>query len=206
MEASRAQSSHLPHPLILALFVSRNVGILFAFIFGLLAVYLVASELITAKKSKGEVLVWPRGRSSDVATSRNHDVEHGAKQMPPGGPRSAASQTTALASLPTQAAFSWSDICYDVQIKGGERRILDHVDGWVKPGQLTALMGVSGAGKTTLLDLLATRITMGVVTGETLVNGQPTDASFQRKTGYVQQQVGFQCTSGNAQAGVAEKN
>lgn len=48
--------------------------------------------------------------------------------------------------------------------------------------------GVSGAGKTTLLDVLATRVTMGVVTGEMLVDGRPLDVSFQRKTGYVQQQ------------------
>jgi ATP-binding cassette subfamily G (WHITE) protein 2 (PDR) len=47
---------------------------------------------------------------------------------------------------------------------------------------------VSGAGKTTLLDVLATRVTMGVVTGEMLVDGRPRDVSFQRKTGYVQQQ------------------
>lgn len=50
------------------------------------------------------------------------------------------------------------------------------------------LQGVSGAGKTTLLDVLATRVTMGVVTGEMLVDGHPRDQSFQRKTGYVQQQ------------------
>lgn len=48
--------------------------------------------------------------------------------------------------------------------------------------------GASGAGKTTLLDALASRITMGVVTGEMLVDGNPRDQSFQRKTGYVQQQ------------------
>jgi ATP-binding cassette subfamily G (WHITE) protein 2 (PDR) len=48
--------------------------------------------------------------------------------------------------------------------------------------------GVSGAGKTTLLDVLATRVTMGVVGGKVLVDGKPRDESFQRKTGYVQQQ------------------
>jgi len=100
------------------------------------------------------------------------------------------------------AVFSWKDVVYDIKIKKEPRRILDHVDGWVKPGTLTALMvghvahfhdladrqGVSGAGKTTLLDVLATRVTMGVVTGEMLVDGKPRDVSFQRKTGYVQQQ------------------
>jgi ATP-binding cassette, subfamily G (WHITE), member 2, PDR len=49
-------------------------------------------------------------------------------------------------------------------------------------------MGVSGAGKTTLLDVLASRTTMGVVSGEMLVDGRQRDSGFQRKTGYVQQQ------------------
>jgi ABC-type multidrug transport system ATPase subunit len=79
-------------------------------------------------------------------------------------------------------------VIYDIKIKGETRRLLDHVDGWVKPGTLTALMGVSGAGKTTLLDVLATRVTMGVVSGKMLVDGRVRDDSFQRKTGYVQQQ------------------
>jgi ABC-type multidrug transport system fused ATPase/permease subunit len=162
---------------------------LFAFNFGLLVIYMIAAELVTAKKSKGEVLVWPRSRSKDAMDTRNGDIEHASKEMPVRADGLTNHRSDALASLPKQAVFSWSDICYDIKIKGNERRILDHVDGWVKPGQLTALMGVSGAGKTTLLDLLATRITMGVVTGETLVDGRPIDASFQRKTGYVQQQV-----------------
>jgi len=38
------------------------------------------------------------------------------------------------------AIFSWKDVVYDIKIKKETRRILDHVDGWVKPGTLTALM------------------------------------------------------------------
>jgi ATP-binding cassette subfamily G (WHITE) protein 2 (PDR) len=47
---------------------------------------------------------------------------------------------------------------------------------------------VSGAGKTTLLDVLASRTTMGVISGNMLVDGRERDESFQRKTGYVMQQ------------------
>lgn len=50
------------------------------------------------------------------------------------------------------------------------------------------MQGVTGAGKTTLLDVLADRKTVGVVSGEFFVNGLQRSASFQRKTGYVQQQ------------------
>jgi ATP-binding cassette, subfamily G (WHITE), member 2, PDR len=42
--------------------------------------------------------------------------------------------------------------------------------------------------QTTLLDTLANRVTMGVVTGRMLVDGHERDSSFQRNTGYVQQQ------------------
>jgi hypothetical protein len=38
------------------------------------------------------------------------------------------------------AVFHWKDVCYDMKVKGQPRRLLDHVDGWVKPGTLTALM------------------------------------------------------------------
>ncbi len=36
--------------------------------------------------------------------------------------------------------------------------------------------------------MLATRNTLGVVSGEALVDGRPRDIPFQRKTGYAQQQ------------------
>ena len=38
-----------------------------------------------------------------------------------------------------------------------------------------------------MLDVLATRNTIGVVSGHAFVDGSLRDASFQRKTGYVQQ-------------------
>jgi ATP-binding cassette, subfamily G (WHITE), member 2, PDR len=49
-------------------------------------------------------------------------------------------------------------------------------------------MGVAGAGTTTLLDTLSQRTTVGELTGDMLINGKTLDQSFQRKTGYVQQQ------------------
>jgi pleiotropic drug resistance (PDR) family protein len=162
----------------------RNFGILWVFMFGLMMVYLTATEFITSAKSKGEVLVFRRGHKIPKAKSTD-DLENN----PTGRPAGYADSNDNIAIIERQTAiFQWKDVCYDIKIKGEPRRILNHVDGWVKPGTLTALMGVSGAGKTTLLDVLATRTTMGVISGEMLVDGTPRDASFQRKTGYAQQQ------------------
>ncbi|WWC67761.1 uncharacterized protein I206_101673 [Kwoniella pini CBS 10737] len=170
----------------------RNFGILIAFFLFFTAVYMAATELISAKKSKGEILIYPRGK---VPKSLQTHGSGDAEAQSDGKGNKLAKQTTGAERADAggiiqrqTAIFSWKNVVYDIKIKGETRRILDHVDGWVKPGTLTALMGVSGAGKTTLLDVLATRVTMGVVTGEMLVDGRQRDVSFQRKTGYVQQQ------------------
>jgi ABC-type multidrug transport system permease subunit/ABC-type multidrug transport system ATPase subunit len=163
----------------------RNLGILFGFLFFFAFIYLVATEYISEKKSKGEVLLFRRGhqprRISDLESASISD-DNDAKAND-AGTLQAGSKIQRQTSI-----FHWQDVCYDIKIKGKPRRILDHVDGWVKPGTCTALMGVSGAGKTTLLDVLAARVSVGVITGEMLVDGRPRDGSFQRKTGYVQQQ------------------
>jgi ATP-binding cassette subfamily G (WHITE) protein 2 (PDR) len=162
----------------------RNFGIMWVFMFGLMMVYLVATEFISSAKSKGEVLVFRRGHTIPKSASTD-DLEN----APTGRNATVQNDSDEIAIIERQTAiFQWKDVCYDIKIKGEPRRILDHVDGWVKPGTLTALMGVSGAGKTTLLDVLATRTTMGVISGEMLVDGNPRDDSFQRKTGYAQQQ------------------
>ncbi|PGH16168.1 hypothetical protein AJ79_01935 [Helicocarpus griseus UAMH5409] len=170
----------------------RNFGVICAFFVFFLFVYIGASELVNAKPSKGEVLVYRRGKMPPELTQKNKkrstdDPE--AANTAYEKQRLEQNGLEQVASIVKQTSiFHWENVCYDIKIKGQPRRILDQVDGWVKPGTLTALMGVSGAGKTTLLDVLANRVTMGVVTGEMLVDGRLRDDSFQRKTGYVQQQ------------------
>ncbi|KAH8590585.1 AtrD, ABC-transporter [Bisporella sp. PMI_857] len=167
----------------------RNYGIVWALLVLGCAVYLTATEYITAQKSKGEVLLFRRGNVPSLGPKPDEEAQAEDRE----NIETVMSRQRTIPDAPVNiqkqtAVFHWDNVNYDIKIKGEGRRLLDQVDGWVKPGTLTALMGVSGAGKTTLLDVLASRVTMGVVTGEMLVDGHQRDSGFQRKTGYVQQQ------------------
>ncbi|KAH8733694.1 ABC-2 type transporter-domain-containing protein [Ilyonectria robusta] len=170
----------------------RNFGILVGFFIFFSLAYIFASEYFSLSPSKGEVLVFRQGYRQRQSKSRDEesaDVGVPQTSIPPDTPATSLPGTEKMIKIQRQTAvFHWKDLCYDINIKGENRRILDRVNGWVKPGTLTALMGATGAGKTTLLDVLADRVTMGVVTGDVLLNGHPRSNSFQRKTGYVQQQ------------------
>ncbi|KAI0106740.1 ABC-2 type transporter-domain-containing protein [Daldinia grandis] len=181
--------------------VWRNFGILVGYVVFFGVLYMLAAEYLSLDQSKGEVLVFRRNHAV-LDTRRPQDEETGtvgilpSKKSDPlprnekeqGGRNPDDAPSGQSSATHRQKVFHWVDVCYDISIKGQSRRILDHVDGWIKPGTLTALMGATGAGKTTLLDVLADRVTMGIVSGDILVNGIPRGNAFQRQTGYVQQQ------------------
>ncbi|KAL1601905.1 ATP-binding cassette transporter snq2 [Nothophoma quercina] len=90
-------------------------------------------------------------------------------------------------NITSKAVLTWEDLTYDVPVPSGELRLLKNIYGFVRPGQLTALMGASGAGKTTLLDVLANRKNIGVIGGDKLIDGKVPGISFQRGTAYAEQ-------------------
>ncbi|PQE05366.1 ABC transporter protein [Rutstroemia sp. NJR-2017a BVV2] len=89
--------------------------------------------------------------------------------------------------IESKAILTWEGLNYDVPTPSGELRLLNNIYGYVRPGELTALMGASGAGKTTLLDVLASRKNIGVISGDVLVDGIKPGNSFQRGTSYAEQ-------------------
>jgi len=90
-------------------------------------------------------------------------------------------------SISSKRVLTWEALNYDVPVKGKKLRLLNDIYGYVKPGELTALMGASGAGKTTLLDVLANRKNVGVITGDVLIDAKPRGIEFQRGTAYCEQ-------------------
>ncbi|KAK6224463.1 abc-2 type transporter [Colletotrichum tabaci] len=173
----------------------RNVGILWAYVVFFFITYIITAEYAKPPKSEGEVLVFRRGKLPSALSEKSGSDEEGqsrgvtvTEKMSTLPAEKKTAETRPRPSACGKPIFHWEDICYDVKIKDQDRRILDMVNGFVQPGVITALMGASGAGKTTLLDALANRVTMGVLSGDTMVNGRPTDRSLSNRVGYVQQQ------------------
>jgi ATP-binding cassette, subfamily G (WHITE), member 2, SNQ2 len=86
-----------------------------------------------------------------------------------------------------EAVFTFQNVNCTIPYEGSQRQLLKSVNGYVRPGRLTALMGASGAGKTTLLNTRTQRINFGVVNGDSLADGNLLPQSFQRSTGLEEQ-------------------
>jgi ATP-binding cassette subfamily G (WHITE) protein 2 (SNQ2) len=176
----------------------RNVGFICAFFLFFVAITAIGMEMQKPNKGGGAVTIYKRGQvpeSVDKAMERNSDPrdEETGKEKDDGlSPLSESSESNEEAVVDglakNETVFTFQNVNYTIPYEGGERVLLKDVQGYVKPGKLTALMGASGAGKTTLLNTLAQRIRFGVVSGDFLVDGAPLPKSFQRSSGFAEQQ------------------
>ncbi|OBR15190.1 ABC-2 type transporter [Colletotrichum higginsianum IMI 349063] len=153
----------------------RNFGIIIAFTVFYLGVTVLAVETVKFKGTGAQSLIFAKGRAAKA------DEEQREKD----GARAAEEAFEPIGD--GQSVFTFKDINYTVPYGDGERRLLDGVCGFAKPGKMIALMGSSGAGKTTLLNTIAQRQKVGVVSGEMLVNGAALGPEFQRGTGFCEQ-------------------
>ncbi|KAL1845778.1 ATP-binding cassette transporter snq2 [Paecilomyces lecythidis] len=173
----------------------RNFGIIIAWFVLFVSLTMLGMELQKPNKGGSSVTVFKRGQApkavEDAVKNKElvGDEENGKKgaSSPVSQAESERNGEEVQGIAKNTAIFTWQNVNYTIPYKGGQRRLLQDVQGYVKPGRLTALMGASGAGKTTLLNVLAQRVNFGVVTGDFLVDGKPLPKSFQRATGFAEQ-------------------
>ena len=167
----------------------RNFGIIWAWWVLFVAITIITTTRWRAASEDGPSLVIPREKAG-LRKVRMADEERGQKTAVSSSSPSrdgSDDETSQPNLIRNTSIFTWKNLSYTVKTPQGDRLLLDNVQGWVKPGNLTALMGSSGAGKTTLLDVLAQRKTDGTIHGSILVDGRPLPVSFQRSAGYCEQ-------------------
>ncbi|KAK6212499.1 hypothetical protein LQW54_005273 [Pestalotiopsis sp. IQ-011] len=155
----------------------RNVGINIGFWIFFAALASLGAEVRTHADAGSKIRFDRRSRNKETEMLKDSEKQASSASASGGAPEVSIDKTV----------FTFKNINYFVHHMGSEKQLLQDVSGFVKPGQLVALMGSSGAGKTTLMDVLAQRKDSGRIEGSIMVNGQPQGISFQRMTGYCEQ-------------------
>ena len=156
----------------------RNFGFICAFFIFFVALTAIGMELQKPNKGGGSVTIYKRGqvpKSVEKAMETGEELNDLEKNNSKDREKfddhekimgdSSGSDTEGVTEgvAKNETIFTWQNVNYTIPVKGGERQLLNDVQGYVRPGKLTALMGASGAGKTTLLNTLAQRINFGIV-------------------------------------------
>ncbi|CEJ59027.1 Putative Pleiotropic drug resistance proteins (PDR1-15), ABC superfamily [Penicillium brasilianum] len=163
----------------------RNVGINAAFFVFFAILVTIGMERFRNATERMSTIYYQKLPWINTSTSDLADVEKPPVTTDLSGSDVTSNDEAAYSRLETdQHVFAWQELSLEL---GDGKRLLHEVSGWLQPGSMTALMGMSGAGKTTLLDSLAQRINIGAVSGGLYLDGCPLPESMGRRTGFVHQ-------------------
>lgn len=129
----------------------RNFGIIIAWFLFFVFLTILGMEIQKPNAGGSSVTVFKRGEApkavEDAIEGKKPpaDMESAEKDGPAGMDDDEADRKVGNIAKNT-SIFTWQNVNYTIPYKGGQRKLLQNVNGYVKPGRLTALMGASGAG------------------------------------------------------------
>ena len=134
----------------------RNFGFLWAFFIFFVFLTCVGMEVMKPNAGGGAITVFKRGQvpkkveeTIETGGRANDDETGQTTQVTPAMAGEAEEKTEVDGDAMQQVAknetiFTFQDVNYTIPYEKGERRLLQDVQGYVRPGKLTALMGASG--------------------------------------------------------------
>lgn len=104
------------------------------------ATYLFASEYVKEEKPRGEVLLFRR-REQKLLRHKVDEEAQSIHAVPVSSvtPKQLVQDNSTTIQRQT-AVVHWDSLSYTIKIKKDERKLLDDVEGFVRPGTMTALM------------------------------------------------------------------
>jgi ABC-type multidrug transport system permease subunit len=136
----------------------RNFGFLWAFFIFFVFLTALGMEMMKPNAGGGAITVFKRGQ---VPKKLEKTIETGGRREiadeESGSVRGAmaqdevdvdgGAQNTMQRVAKNETVFTFRDINYTIPYQGGQKRLLQDVQGFVRPGKLTALMGASGMSR-----------------------------------------------------------
>jgi ATP-binding cassette subfamily G (WHITE) protein 2 (SNQ2) len=134
----------------------RNFGFLWAFFLFFVFLTALGMELMKPNVGGGAITVFKRGQvpkkvEESIATGGRakgdkHDEESGRGNPVATGDaeRTKSDEQVTQEVAKNETVFTFQNINYTIPFEKGERKLLQDVQGYVRPGKLTALMGASG--------------------------------------------------------------
>jgi ABC-type multidrug transport system permease subunit len=128
----------------------RNFGLIWAFFAFFVCLTALGMELQKPNKGGGAVTIYKRGQAPKLVESaiqsggKAKDEESGKRGYDPissGDYRDYEDEKKVEQRIArNESIFTFQDVNYTIPYQGGERHLLQNVQGFVKPGKLTALM------------------------------------------------------------------
>ena len=134
----------------------RNFGFICAFFLFFVALTAIGMEVQKPNKGGGSVTIYKRGQvpksvakametgeeSNDLEKNRSNDRHALDESEKPKGDSSGSDSDDNVGNVAkNETVFTWQNVNYTIPYQGGERQLLQDVQGYVRPGKLTALMG-----------------------------------------------------------------
>lgn len=130
----------------------RNFGIIIGWFIFFVALTMIGMEIQKPNKGGSSVTVFKRGQApkavEEVINNARPpaDLESAEKDSSSPSMKEEKTDHEVQDIAKNTSVFTWQNVNYTIPYKGGQRKLLQGVNGYVKPGRLTALMGASGAG------------------------------------------------------------
>lgn len=126
----------------------RNWGVLVAFTILYILVTAVASEIFSFAEESGGALIFKKGKKIKkqvLEQKKSSDEEKSSSALASSSSRSSDTAQNGEESIVNEiskakSVFTWENVTFDVPYHGGTRRLLNGVNGYVKPGIMIALM------------------------------------------------------------------